>query len=80
MKTSRFKLVGLSRQKSMTCEPLKDEGNYFWPTVRIDQKEFDKLWDEIDWSKNNEVDVSHNGLSEDGCPFNAEVIAVHKNV
>jgi hypothetical protein len=41
---SDFKLIGLSRKRSMTCEPLDNE-NIFWPTVGLTQDRFDALWD-----------------------------------
>ena len=39
---SDFKLVGLSKTKSMTCEPL-DKEEPFWPKCGLTQDRFDAL-------------------------------------
>lgn len=76
MKTD-FKLVGLSREKSMTCEPLNNE-NIFWPKVSLSQDRFDALWmyKENNWDEKMIAEIEHEGLLSDGRPINGVVIAV----
>ncbi len=70
---SDFKLVGLSRNKSMTCEPLNNE-NIFWPKVGLTQDRFDALWD---YRQNVMIaEIEHEGIDENGIPINGVVIAV----
>jgi len=74
---SDFKLVGLSKKKSMTCEPLNNE-NIFWPQVGLIQDRFDALWDYFITSKPMEMiaEIEHEGLYEDGTPKNPLVVSV----
>lgn len=70
--TSKFKLSGLSKPKSLTCEPLNNE-NIFWVTSTLSQDRFDALWKY--WKDNHcadnlLVEIEHDGLREDGTPIN----------
>ena len=76
MKTD-FKLTGLSRAKSMTCEPFNNE-NIFWPKVGLSQERFDALWDYFKGAKPMQMiaEIEHDGLYEDGTPINGVVLNV----
>lgn len=77
MLKGQFKLVGLSRKKSMTCEPLNDEGNFFWPKVGIDQDRFDALWNFMTgrWGDTHLlVVIEYEKITDDGIPINGTVI------
>lgn len=79
MKT-QFKLVGLSRPKQMTCEPL-DRVDHFWPKVGISQDRFNALWEyrKDNWEEEMTCTIEYNSISEDGIPINGMVIEVqHK--
>jgi len=78
MKTD-FKLVGLGRKKSMTCEPLGNQ-NTFWPKVEIDQDRFDALWNykKNHWEDKMIAEIEHEGLFSDGTPKNGIVVAVRE--
>jgi hypothetical protein len=77
MEKTDFKLVGLGRKKSMTCEPL-DKEDCFWPKVGITQDRFDALWkyQEGNWADKLIAEIEHDGLDEDGIPKNGTVVAV----
>lgn len=69
-----FKLKGLSREKSMTCEPLENE-NIFWPKVDMSQDRFDALfaWASTEdgfWKVGWIAEIEHDGLYDDGTPVN----------
>ena len=74
---SDFKLTGLGRKKSMTCEPLNNQ-NIFWPMVGLTQDRFDALWDYFKGNKPMQMiaEIEHEGLFEDGTPKNGTVVAV----
>lgn len=74
---SKFKLVGLSRTLSMTCEPL-DKEECFWPKVGISQERFNALWDykKDHWNEKMICTIEHDGVDEDGIPINGTVIEV----
>lgn len=74
---SDFKLTGLSRKKSMTCEPLDNE-NIFWPTVGLPQDRFDALWDYFSGSKPMRMiaEIEHEGINDEGIPINGTVVGV----
>lgn len=76
---SDFKLVGLGRKKSMTCEPLNNE-NVFWPKVSISQDRFDALWNykKNHWDDEMIAEIEHDGFYEDGTPINPVVVAVRE--
>lgn len=77
MQQGKFKLKGLSREKSMTCEPLHNE-NIFWPNVGLSQEKFDELWNYVDsdWDDRKIAIIEHEGLYEDGTPINGTVIGI----
>lgn len=76
---SDFKLVGLGRKKSMTCEPLNNQ-NTFHPKVNMEQDRFDALWDykKNNWSDKMIAEIEHEGLFPDGTPKNGVVVAVRE--
>jgi hypothetical protein len=79
---SDFKLVGFSRRKSMSCEPLNNE-NIFWPKIDMTQDRFNALFD---WAKKDDgfwklkwiAEIDHEGLYEDGTPINPVVKAIRE--
>jgi hypothetical protein len=72
---SKFKLVGLSRTLSMTCEPL-DKEECFWPKVGLGQDRFNALWEYWESGQKMICTIEHDGLDEDGIPINGTVIEV----
>lgn len=74
---SDFKLTGLSRSKSATCEPLHFEDS-FWPKVGLSQDRFDALWNfcKGDWSNKKIAEIEHDGIDEDGFPINGVLVNV----
>ena len=74
---SDFKLTGLGRKKSMTCEPLNNQ-NIFWPKVGLTQDRFNALWDYFKGNKPMQMiaEIEHEGLYEDGTPINGNVVGV----
>lgn len=74
-----FKLIGLSKPFSMTCQPLDNE-NTFWPKVGIPPERFDALWNycEGNWKDKKIAEIEHEGLHYDGTPQNAVVVAVRE--
>ena len=76
---SDFKLVGLGRKKSMTCEPLNNE-NIFWPKVGLTQDRFDALWNykKNHWDDKMIAEIEHEGINEEGIPINGIVVAVRE--
>ena len=77
---SDFKLVGLSRTKSMTCEPLNKE-EIFHPKVGLTQDRFDALWNYKDghWLDGTMIaEIEYDSLTDDGIPKNGTVVAVRE--
>lgn len=74
---SDFKLTGLSRKKSMTCEPLNNQ-NIFWPKVELTQDRFDALWNYFKGNKPMKMiaEIEYEGLYNDGTPINGTVVVV----
>ncbi len=72
-----FKLKGLSKPKSFTCEPLENE-NIFWATSGITQERFNALWDYCkgNWSDEKIAVIEHDGLYKDGTPKNPIIIEI----
>ena len=68
---SDFKLVGLSKPCSMTCEPLENE-NIFWVKPNMPQDRFKALWDYVsgNWDDTTIVELEHDGIKSDGTPIN----------
>jgi len=75
MKTD-FKLVGLGREKSMTCEAPNQE--LFWPKVGLTQERFDALWDYFKGNSPMQMiaEIEHDGFYPDGFPKNSTVVGV----
>lgn len=73
---SYFKLVGLSRPFSMTCEPLDNE-NIFWPKIGTRER-FDALWNycKYHWYDKKFVEIEHEGFYDDGTPINPIVVGI----
>lgn len=74
---TEFKVSGLGRKKSITCETPKE--GIFWPRVDMEQDRFDALWD---YFKGNSpmvmtAQIEHDGFFEDGTPKNPVVVAVY---
>jgi ribosomal protein S27AE len=67
-----FKVSGLSKPKSITCEPINNE-NTFRPVVNMDQSQFDALWDykKNDWQDKMIAEIKYEGLRKDGTPIAA---------
>lgn len=75
---SKFKLTGIGRKKSITCEPLDNE-NIFWPEVGISQDRFDAFWDYYTGRSDKEnfyVEIEHNGVNADGIPVNGRIVSI----
>ena len=72
---SDFKLTGLSKPLSMTCEPLDNE-NIFWPKVGLSQDRFNALFK----YRNNVMiaEIEHEGIYKDGTPINGVVVGVRE--
>ena len=73
--TSDFKLTGLSKPESFTCEPLTNQ-NIFWARNGLGVEKFIELWNYCKghWSQRKIVEVEHDGYYEDGTPKNPVVI------
>lgn len=76
--TTDFKLVGLSRAKSATCELLYTDKETFWPKVGLTQDRFDALWDfcDGDWKNQKIAEIEHDGLDADGLPINGVLVNI----
>lgn len=74
--TSKFKLTGLSKKKSITCEGV--HGDIFWPKVALTQDRFDALWDYFTGLEVKQMiaEVEHYGFFMDGTPRDATVVNV----
>lgn len=80
MKTD-FKLTGLSKPKSFTCEPLDNE-NIFWAKSNMTQEQFNALWDYCaqDWKVKKIAVIEHDGFYKDGTPINPIVISIREEI
>mgnify|MGYP000878847895 CR=1 FL=1 len=76
-----FKLKGLSRPFSMTCEPLDNE-NIFWPAIAISKDRFDALWNYCNnnWDEPKYVEIEYTGLNPDGTPINGRVVSIKTSI
>lgn len=74
---SLFKLTGLSKPESFTCEPLGNE-NIFWAKNGLGKERFDALWNYVsgDWKEKKFCKIQHDGIYEDGTPINPVVIGI----
>lgn len=72
---SDFKLVGLSKPKSFTCNPLNNEEN-FWVTADMSKDRFDSLFDYMrgNWEEVVIIELEHEGLREDGTPIKPKFV------
>lgn len=73
-----FRLTGLSREKSATCELLNSDKEIFWPTVGMSQDRFNALWDfcKDDWSNKKIAEIEHDGIDKDGLPINGVLVNI----
>lgn len=80
MDRTEFKVSGLGRKKSITCET--DKESIFWPKVGLTQDRFDALWDYFKGNSPMEMiaEIEHDGLYDDGTPKNATVISVYDKI
>lgn len=74
---SYFKLSGLSKPRSFTCEPLHND-EIFWPKSNLTQEQFDNLWNYCsgEWSEKKYAIIEHDGLYDCGIPINPLVIGI----
>jgi len=79
--TSNFKLTGLSRPESFTCEPLHNE-NIFWAKNGLSTGVFDDLFKycKDNWKDKKIAVIKHDGITEDGTPINPIVIEVFEKL
>ena len=76
---SDFKLIGLSKPQSFTCEPL-DSDTIFWAENGLGKEKFNELWKYCDgnWQDKKIAEIEHEGLNEDGTPINPVVVAMRE--
>lgn len=74
---STFPLIGLSRQKSVTCTYGKNQ-DFFWPRVELTQKQFDELWTlcKGDWSAPKLAVIQFSEYGEGGFPMDAIMVGM----
>jgi hypothetical protein len=77
---SDFKLTGLSKQQSFTCEPLNNE-NIFWAKNGLGEQKFNELWNYCkgNWSDKKIAEIQHDGLNNDGIPINPVVVGIRES-
>ena len=77
---SDFKLTGLSKPQSFTCEPLHNE-NIFWAKNGMSKEVFDGLWNYCDgnWKDKKIAEIEHDGIIEDGTPINPIVVGIRES-
>jgi len=78
MAISEFKLTGLGRSGSFTCEPLTNE-NIFWPKSGLSKDRFGALWNYVkggSWTGKEIAVIQHDGVNQEGIPINGVVIEV----
>lgn len=75
---THFPLIGLSRQKSVTCTCGKKDSIFFWPRVELTQDRFDALWKFCsgNWDEKKYAVIEHDGIEDDGEPINPRLIDV----
>lgn len=73
---SDFDLIGLSREKSVTCAVIGGSENIFWPKVEMSQDRFDAFWKYYIPSEKYIAKIDHDGLTEDGIPKNGRLIEI----
>lgn len=74
---SDFKLTGLSKPQSFTCEPLNNE-NIFWAKNGLGEEKFNELWNYCkgNWTDKKIAEIEHEGLNNDGTPINPIVVGI----
>ena len=74
-----FKLTGLSKPQSFTCEPLNGD-TIFWAKNGLGKEKFNELWNYCNgnWSDKKIAEIQHNGIREDGTPINPVVIGIRE--
>ena len=72
--TTEFKISGLGRKKSITCETRKED--VFWPKVELTQDRFDAFWNYYNVKDNYIAVIEHDGLTEDEIPLNGKIIEI----
>jgi len=72
----KFKLVGLSKSKSVTCETDKED--IFWPKVEMSQDRFNALWDYCkgNWDEPKFAEIEYDRLDETGEPINPVLLNI----
>lgn len=72
-----FKLCGLSKPASFTCESMYNE-DLFWAKSGIPQDRFDALFEYCggNWQNLKFVEIEHEGLYNDGTPIKPIVISI----
>lgn len=73
----KFKLIGLVKPNTMTCEPLDSE-NIFWVESGVSKIIFESLFKycKDNWKEKKKVVLEHEGLYKDGTPINPKFIHV----
>lgn len=74
-----YRIVGVSRKKSITCETSKQDT--FHPNLdNLPLDRFNALWDllEGNWGDKPMCMIEHDGLSNDGMPKNPKFIEVSR--
>lgn len=76
---SDFKLTGLSKPQSFTCEPLDNE-NIFWAKNGLGEGRFNALFNYCngDWPTKRIAEIEHDGFYEDGTPKNPVVVGIRE--
>lgn len=71
---SKFRLVGLSKPKSATCQGH----DLFWPEVSLPQGRFNALWDYLkdNWDQKHMAVIEHDGFHQDGTPRHPKLINI----
>ncbi len=74
---SYFKLIGLSRPQSFSCEPLNNE-NIFWAKNGLGLDKFNGVWNycKDHWGDKRFVEIEHDGFYDDGTPKNPIVVGI----
>lgn len=77
---SDFKLTGLSKSQSFSCEPLNTE-NIFWAKNGLGEEKFNELWDYCkgNWQDKKIAEIEHDGLNNDGIPINPVVVGIRES-
>ena len=74
---SIFKLIGLSRPKSFTCETLDSENIFHASSDNMSQETFGGLFNYCKghWNTKKRVEIEHDGL-KDGIPINPNILSI----